>query len=239
MKLKEILNEAVYALQETLNPALWNEKDQLYDEVKNHLDAIADEFIEYLDIPENSVTDIIVTGSNASYNWTATSDVDLHLIIDYKKLDKDCCDGDFITDCFGAKKTLWNEQHDITIYDHPVELYAQKEGDKLHASGIFSLVTNKWVKKPKRVRIEYDDISVTTKFQELKSEIEQLFDVEADELSAADELKEKIKNMRQSGLEIGGEFSVENLVFKKLRNEGYLERLYSFTRTLKDRNLSL
>jgi hypothetical protein len=32
-------------------------------------------------------------------------------------------------------------------------------------------------------------------------------------------------NMRQSGLEKGGELSLENLAFKYLRNNGYIEKL--------------
>jgi len=38
-------------------------------------------------------------------------------------------------------------------------------------------------------------------------------------------LKEKIKNFRKGGLEKGGEFSSENLSFKVLRRNGYLEKL--------------
>ncbi len=38
-------------------------------------------------------------------------------------------------------------------------------------------------------------------------------------------LKEKIKKMRKAGLDKKGEYSVENLAFKVLRNNGYLEKL--------------
>ena len=38
-------------------------------------------------------------------------------------------------------------------------------------------------------------------------------------------LKKKILEMRKEGLSRSGEFSVENLVFKKLRNEGYIEKI--------------
>jgi hypothetical protein len=37
-------------------------------------------------------------------------------------------------------------------------------------------------------------------------------------------IKKKILEMRRQGLLREGEFSVENLVFKKLRNEGYIEK---------------
>ena len=38
-------------------------------------------------------------------------------------------------------------------------------------------------------------------------------------------LKEKIRNMRKSGLETGGAFSVENLAFKVLRRNESLKKL--------------
>ena len=41
----------------------------------------------------------------------------------------------------------------------------------------------------------------------------------------AEKVKAKIMKMRKEGLAERGEFSVENLVFKKLRNEGYIEKL--------------
>ena len=41
----------------------------------------------------------------------------------------------------------------------------------------------------------------------------------------AKDLKDQIMNMRQNGLEKGGELSIENLAFKYLRNNGYIEKL--------------
>jgi len=45
--------------------------------------------------------------------------------------------------------------------------------------------------------------------------------------------------MRKSGLERAGEFSVENLVFKLLRNQGLIDRLTQMIRDLEDQELSL
>jgi hypothetical protein len=41
----------------------------------------------------------------------------------------------------------------------------------------------------------------------------------------SEKVKSKIMKMRKDGLAERGEFSVENLVFKKLRNEGYIQNL--------------
>ena len=50
-------------------------------------------------------------------------------------------------------------------------------------------------------------------------------------LEAADRVKNKIKTMRQTGLERSGIFSPENLAFKMLRRSGAIEKLFTtFTR---------
>ena len=41
----------------------------------------------------------------------------------------------------------------------------------------------------------------------------------------ANKVKEKLQKMRKEDLAKSGEFSVGNLAFKKLRNEGYIEKL--------------
>jgi len=44
-------------------------------------------------------------------------------------------------------------------------------------------------------------------------------------IDRAEKLKEKIRKLRQSGLDDIGEYSVENLAFKTLRRNGYLGKL--------------
>ena len=58
-------------------------------------------------------------------------------------------------------------------------------------------------------------------------------------LNSIDKIKDRIKRMRQAGLEKGGEYSVENLVFKTIRNNGYLEKLSSEKTSIIDKDLSL
>jgi hypothetical protein len=52
-------------------------------------------------------------------------------------------------------------------------------------------------------------------------------------------VKEKIAKMRKAGLERAGEWSVENLVFKILRNLGLIEQITEKIRELEDQELSL
>ncbi len=61
----------------------------------------------------------------------------------------------------------------------------------------------------------------------------------ADDRDAFEKLKEKLRDMRASSIQRGGEFAVENLVFKELRNRGYLDKLSNHLRNLKVVSLSL
>ena len=45
--------------------------------------------------------------------------------------------------------------------------------------------------------------------------------------------------MRKAALAGGDEFSFDNLVFKALRNDGVLDRMNKYIRSLKDKELSL
>ena len=59
------------------------------------------------------------------------------------------------------------------------------------------------------------------------------------DISAVKDLKDKIKSMRSASIAAGGEFSFENLVFKELRNRGYLDKINKYEQGLKDKALSL
>ena len=52
-------------------------------------------------------------------------------------------------------------------------------------------------------------------------------------------IKERLKNFRQAGLDKDGEYSLENLAFKDLRNTGYLEKLSNLKNSFIDKTLSL
>ncbi len=49
----------------------------------------------------------------------------------------------------------------------------------------------------------------------------------------------QLKEYRNNGLEREGEYSYENLVFKFLRRNGYIQKLFDFTNELVDKRLSL
>lgn len=213
-----------------LNPALWD-GDVLKPEVLAKLREIADQFLETLEVPASSVVDVSFTGSNTNYNWTELSDIDLHLILDMKDLDVSGID---------AKKSLWNERHTVTINGFPVEVYA--EDSKQHNSdnaGRYSIKDKKWVKEPKFENIKFDYDKIKGKAAKWMVKIDKLIASKTTDVAQIKKFIDTLRASRQKDLAKGGEFTMENLVFKALRNNGYMEKLYSFLLKTEDENLSL
>lgn len=215
---------------DSLNPKLWAD-NKLKPEVSKKLKEIADAFIESLEIPRNAIKDIVITGSSASYNYTPQSDIDLHLIVDFEKVHKDC---PIVGEYLLAKKSEFNNNHDIHIYGIPVEVYAESIDNENVHNGLYSLKDDRWIDEPKKLKPVDNDIAVNAKFKEFKEAAEQVGDKDV-----AVELIQKIKKMRKAGLAKAGEFSVENLVFKKLRNEGIIGKLMDVKKEETDKELSL
>lgn len=223
---------------DSLSDKLWTQRNTLRPDVSEALKKIADTFIDTLNMSADSIVDVILTGSMTNYNYTKYSDIDLHIVIDYDNLCKDCVKYD-ISDCMDAKRALWNERHDITIYDIDVELYVHDAKNKITGNaGVYSLKHDKWLRIPKReVEIKYDESIITSKVNTLKNQIDSVInDQTIDDIS---KLQEKIRNMRKSGLEKHGEYSMENIVFKILRNSGHMNKLYDAKLNKTDSELSL
>jgi hypothetical protein len=225
------LKDAVQ-LHQDLNPQLFD-GDQLKPDVRRALLRIADDFREYLGLNASQIDDITISGSNAGYTYTPYSDIDLHLIIDMKRLDND----EVYRELFDAKKSLYNDRYDIKVKDSDVELYVQGAADQHHSAGVYSLSRDQWQKMPRRQRVPIDDNTVQAKYKKLGHAIEQAVkNPEYDRLSL---LLDKIKRMRKAGLDRAGEFSAENLVFKLLRNRGLIRQLMQARDQAKSEELSI
>ena len=55
-------------------------------------------------------------------------------------------------------------------------------------------------------------------------------------IELTNKIKERLKNFRQAGLDKDGEYSLENLAFKDLRNTGYLEKLSNLKNSFIDKS---
>ena len=133
-----------------------------------------------------------------------------------------------------GQRFIWNLRHNIVMRGHDIELYLQDVNEPHVASGLFSLLNNEWIRVPQYNPPQIDERDVQKKFEGIVNDIDQLeskLQSNDPEISPrdlydhAEKLKTKIMKMRKEGLAERGEFSVENLVFKKLRNEGYIQNL--------------
>jgi len=215
-----------------LNPALWA-GDRMRPEVRDALIKIADDFREFLGIDDLAIEDITVSGSNAAYTYTPHSDIDLHLIVDFSKLNPD----QVYQELFNAKKYQYNDQHDIKIRGYDVELYVQDANKPVRSLGEYSITKDDWNRIPVRRRGNLDEKSTRAKYEKLQDLIELALN--SDDLKTVTNLTDVIKKYRQAGLDEHGEFGPENLAYKILRTQGLVEKLFKHRASLEDSKLSL
>ena len=235
--MKSLIKELKLTLRshEELNQELWN-GDKMKPEVWRALNKISKEWADFANIPNSAIRDVIVTGGNANYNYTDQSDIDLHLVVDKEKIK---CQG-LLDDYLQSKKQLWALTHDITVKGQPVELYAQDFRDPFRkGQGIYSLKSNKWLQKPTKYKIDRKNPEVVRKTKQYMDSIDHLIDTNADDVASLRKLKNRLKQMRSTAIEKGCEVAPENLVFKELRNRGYLDKMNDYIRNLEDESLSL
>ncbi len=211
-----------------LNPKLFADQ-RLKPEIRQGLLKIAEHFQQFIGV-ELKIVDITVSGSNAAFSYTDYSDIDLHLVVqvpnepEYKEL-------------LDAKKNVYNAKHDIKVKGIDVELYAQDVEQEHHSLGIYSVLKNTWVSRPEKVSVKVDSGDVKEKYKNYKERIEVV--LQDNELDVAKAAWDDLKRMRKAGLEKNGEFSTENIVYKMLRNQGWIERLQDHITNLQDNELSI
>ena len=237
--LKSILSS--FRLQKELNHKIWESSDKMSPKVRDRLLDIAYEFIEFLGV-DVVISDVVMTGSLANYNWSRFSDVDLHLIADFEQFSEK--ELPLYEELFRLKKTLFNDKHDITIYCYDVELYVQNDVESHFSSGEYSILFDEWKNKPKKEKVKIDTELIKNKSEHWMKIIDEVINNSDDKsfesgVQSIDKVKDKLKKYRTAGLEGGGEMSDENLVFKVLRRNGYIQKLFDFRNEYQDKKLSL
>jgi predicted nucleotidyltransferase len=227
-----------YKNQNKLNPLIFGVDETVDPEVRELLLKVANYFWEGLEIPE-PFEDVLLTGSSVNYNYTPTSDIDLHIVVDFDKFDNP----ELLKKYFDEAKLNWNRVHDLKLGKQNIEVYIQDNEDHPEYRGEYSLMNDKWLRRPSYVSIDIPDEEIEKKTKLFKQQIDKLEKTGKDNPEKAIELtnkiKERLKNFRQAGLDKDGEYSLENLAFKDLRNTGYLEKLSNLKNSFIDKTLSL
>lgn len=229
-----------FNIKKNLNPKFWK-NGVLDSRIRMKLLDIADDFIEFLGVDWAKPEDITMTGSLANFNWDKNySDIDLHIIMDYSDVDER---KEFVSNYFYSQKKLWNEEHsDITIMGFPVEVFVQDVNERHDSSGVYSLEKNKWLIEPEREKLASSKVNkafIKDKVSEYMNKIdklEYLLNKSKDDeyrlrrvMEKSDNLFDKIKGERKIGFERSGgkEINNYNIVFKALKRNGYIEKLYN------------
>jgi len=232
-KLKEILGvkEKHRIYNSVLNPEIWN-GDVLKPEVLDKMLKVANAFYKdtELNVP---IEDIYFLGSTAGYNWTPNSDIDLHILVDFSKIDPN---KELVKKYVDGLKNKWNQEHDIHIGDHQVEVYIQDINDVNRSQAVYSVLKNSWVKKPNYQEIKIDKENIKKKYEQYVKMIDTA--IKEGNVDLMKNIIKRLYDMRESGLSTGGEYSVENLVFKLLRSTGYISKLRQNVKAIYDIHLN-
>ena len=228
---------------DTLNSKLFTKDELLKDKVRDKMLEIVDTFLE--DLKEQDikikVDDVLFIGSNASYNYTKDSDIDLHILANAKSANYD---KEIAAALYGAYRTIFNKQLDITLYDIPLEVFVETEDSARVSNGVYSVKKNTWIKKPVAEDIpEYDIKALDELIDTWEAKCKDLIaDIKADKLDDEKKVVKMLEDiydkLRKKGI-AKGEYSIENLAFKELRNKGYLDQLKDFRNELVSKRLSL
>jgi predicted nucleotidyltransferase len=222
---------------EGLNEKLWSKDGTVIPIVREKLLRIAKKFLDDFITPIK-VKNIYLVGSLASYKWSSTSDIDVHITVDIKENHS----YESTVDYFDLKKDVFNKTHNIFIKGYKVEINIREDeaerSEFYKDKPIYDLYNQEWINLPNKNTRNLNDPLVLELSNYFESKIKKLI---KDNASSEDfkVLKATIKALRKQGLKHDGEYSIGNLIFKHLRNSGANKRLFDYKNELEDKELSL
>lgn len=224
-------------IQDELCPKLWNESGELNPQVREKLLDLANRFYRYLGV-EAPIEDILFTGSLAGYDYHYGSDIDVHVVVDFKLIGSE----EFVRSLMNAKKHHFNSMRKgVRIKGFEVECYCQDASEYHKPSGLYSILNDRWIIQPQKVEPKINVEVVERLISVIHRAITELELIEDNQerLEKAIELKNSIVAMRRISVRKRNEFSEPNLAYKTLRRAGVIDHLFDIIRNALDRKLSL
>ena len=232
------LREVAVELHDCLNTKIWDEENNLRPIVRDRLLHITKQYAEDSEVLNyNDILDAERVGSNASYNYTPQSDLDLHLVVNMENLS---CDPALFQLACNAEKINFNKSYDIKVKGIDVELYVEDVKSCTASNGIYSVFKDEWIKFPAKIEVPSfeNDVEYNTLLDEYKAKAEALLEPN----TSAEDIDNYINSLytlRRSGIMTDGEFSKGNFIFKEIRNLGLLDALKDMLKDIRSKELSV
>ena len=202
-----------------LNPAIWTEQNQLKDGIAEAIAKIVQQFVDDLPI-DIDIVDIRLVGSNASYNYNANSDIDVHLVVNTDILPYE---SKIVKLLYNSARNKFNKDYSMTIKGLPVEISIEDIKSNVCSNGVYSLTTKEWIKEPQAINVEVTDMTDSEQYIKLYDKITEIL-----LHPTSKDIKDMINQLymiRKNSILTDGEFGKGNLLFKAIRNAGLLEKL--------------
>ena len=221
-----------FEVHETLNPKLWSSDNKLLDDVKVKIVEIIEQFISTCDIPINMV-DAHLVGSNASYNYTQYSDLDVHIISNFDLVD---APKEILQVLYNALKAKFNADYDISIRGIDVEIYVEDIRSTAISNGVYSLYEDRWIRFPKKLT-DVPQVEIEPEFSEWKEKFQTA--INSGNSDSIVNVINDIYILRKNSLDSEGEYGKGNQIFKEIRNCGLLDSAKDAYKTFKSKELTI
>ena len=221
-----------FEVHDTLNPKLWSKDNSLLPEVSDKIFEIIEQFLETseIDLP---IVDARIVGSQASYNYTDESDLDIHLIANFDYIDAPDALMQALCNCL---KSDFNSSFDISIRGIETEIYVEDINSISVSNGVYSIYDQAWVKFPKKID-SIPDVDISEKFSNTIDEINRV--LKSNNLDKIEFLINTIYLNRKNALANEGEYGPGNQLFKEIKRSGYLRKLKDARKELISKKLTL
>jgi hypothetical protein len=209
-----------------LNATYWK-GDKMDPDVRAKLTKMGQDYFDDLQkkLPNIKLQDILFSGSLANYNYTKSSDIDVHVVVDTSKVS---CDKRVVSGYIMLMNKYEHETANLSVFDTPLQISLSTSAKE--TGGAYSLLNATWLNKPVHPKPTYTKRELTeqvetyhlkiTELQEAYTKNPATFDCER-----AKALSYQLGNGRTAGLKRDGYSSIENNLYRILRSVGDLKIL--------------
>lgn len=198
---------------ELLNPKLFDSNARMHSGVRDHILRVVNIYCRQLRLPMNTVEAIVVTGSNAGYDYDSSSDIDIEV-----NIPNNSEYGRKLFRSLAIQTSHLNRLLFPEISSIPVNLYLKTKGQGLTVShtGRYEVISNAWLQHPEKSPV-YDEKIISSKVREwirqITSACENLHT--EDSLKCNLKLLSRIRKWREKSLSVS-ENAFGSLVYRHL-----------------------